>query len=318
MLADWDSVTRIQCHRPIWRSPGNAPDLCPYVVERNHPLPPLNWLIPQKRLQGIPLRHSAKRGDDPQDNHATTHHHVATIGAVLYQHVRQSTRLPTAAEAWRYTAGRPDQLDAMTSWYERHVLPYLIDCACGMPAVERQRAQVVPLAEGRVLEIGIGTGRNLRHYDPQRVEQLEALDPALQWHPLAHKRTQAVAFPVKPLALSAEQIPEDDHSFDCVVCTYTLCTIPHPVQALQEFRRVLKPGGKLLLSEHGLAPDDSVQRWQRRLEPVWKHFSGGCHLTRDVPALLEEAGFAWDSLDRRYLKGPKPVTYNYRGVAHAR
>ncbi len=203
----------------------------------------------------------------------------------------------------------------MASWYERHVLPYLIDCACGLPAVERQRAAVVPLAQGRVLEIGIGTGRNLPHYNGAAIEQLDALDPSLQWHPLARKRTASLPFPVELMPLSAERIPVDDHSFDCIVCTYTLCTIPHPLQALSEFRRVLKPEGRLLFSEHGLAPDTDVQHWQRRIEPVWKHFAGGCHLTRDVPALLTEAGFHCDSLDQRYLRGPRPMTYNYRGVA---
>lgn len=200
-------------------------------------------------------------------------------------------------------------------FYERHILPYLIDLACGLPAVERQRAQLVPLAEGTVLEVGIGTGRNLAHYDPSRIRRLIGLDPALAWHPLARRRQARAGIAVEPLALSAERIPLKDASVDCIVCTYTLCTIPDPAAALAEFRRVLRPGGRLLFSEHGLAPDEAVRRWQYRLEPLWKPLAGGCHLTRDTRGLLEATGFAIRELDQRYLKGPRPLTFNSRGVA---
>ena len=203
-------------------------------------------------------------------------------------------------------------------FYERRILPWLIDCACGLPAVERQRAKVVPLASGRVLEIGIGTGRNLRHYKVGQVDSLLGLDPSLAWHPLAKRRLATIDLPVEPLALSAETIPLDDASVDSVVCTYTLCTIPDPQAALAEFRRVLKPTGKLLFSEHGLAPDATVRRWQHRIEPIWKPFAGGCHLTRDTRGLLQDNGFAIDDIDQRYLRGPRPMTYNSRGVAHKR
>ena len=207
---------------------------------------------------------------------------------------------------------------AQASWYERHVLPYLIDLACGMPAVEKQRRAVVPLASGQVLEIGIGTGRNLRYYDAGKVQRLYGLDPALQWHPIAQRRLRKTGLRVEPLALSAEAIPLEDHSVDTVVCTYTLCTIPDPAKALGEFRRVLKPGGQLLFSEHGLAPDASVANWQRRLEPYWKPLAGGCHLTRAVPELLNDAGFEIENIDRRYLKGPRPLTWNSRGLARVK
>ena len=203
------------------------------------------------------------------------------------------------------------------SFYERRILPWLIDVACGLPAVERQRAKLVPMARGEVLEIGIGTGRNLRYYNSAQVSQLYGLDPALQWHPLAQRRLRQLMLKIKPLALSAEEIPLASQSIDTVVCTYTLCTIPDPHAALQEFRRVLKPGGRLLFSEHGLAPDPSVTRWQRRLVPLWKPLAGGCHLTRDVPAMLSAAGFKIETLDRRYLKGPRPLTFNNRGTAVA-
>ena len=151
-------------------------------------------------------------------------------------------------------------------FYERRILPWLIDCACGLPAVERQRARIVPLASGRVLEIGIGTGRNLRHYNAGQLAQLLGLDPSLAWHPLAKRRLAKLDLDVEPLALSAESIPLDDASVDDIVCTYTLCTIPDPIAALAEFRRVLKPEGRLLFSEHGLAPDAGAGRgrlWAR-------------------------------------------------------
>ena len=203
-------------------------------------------------------------------------------------------------------------------FYERRILPWLIDCACGLPAVERQRARIVPLASGRVLEIGIGTGRNLRHYNAGQLAQLLGLDPSLAWHPLAKRRLAKLDLDVEPLALSAESIPLDDASVDDIVCTYTLCTSPDPIAALAEFRRVLKPEGRLLFSEHGLAPDAGVQRWQHRLEPVWKPIAGGCHLTRDTQALLEGNGFSIDTLDQRYLRGPRPMTFNSRGIARRR
>ena len=203
-------------------------------------------------------------------------------------------------------------------FYERRILPWLIDCACGLPAVERQRARIVPLASGRVLEIGIGTGRNLRHYNAGQLAQLLGLDPSLAWHPLAKRRLAKLDLDVEPLALSAESIPLDDASVDDIVCTYTLCTIPDPIAALAEFRRVLKPEGRLLFSEHGLAPDAGVQRWQHRLEPVWKPIAGGCHLTRDTQALLEGNGLSIDTLDQRYLRGPRPMTFNSRGIARRR
>lgn len=205
--------------------------------------------------------------------------------------------------------------ESAPGWYERWILPWLIDLACGMPAVEKQRAQLVPQAHGAVLEIGIGTGRNLKYYDAHKIGCLYGLDPSLAWHPLARRRLRHLPIKVEPLALSAEQIPLEDQSIDTVVCTYTLCTIPDPLAALREFRRVLKPQGRLLFSEHGLAPDAPVRRWQQRIEPWWKPLAGGCHLTRDVPTMLSEAGFSYGDLDRRYLKGPKPMTFNTRGIA---
>lgn len=199
--------------------------------------------------------------------------------------------------------------------YDRYLLPYLIDLACGLAPVQAQRAKIVPQAQGKVLEIGLGTGLNMPHYRPAQIAELWGLEPALQMHRLADKRIQAAGLDVHMLNLSAEEIPAVAASFDTVVCTYTLCTIPDPHQALREMRRVLKPAGKLLFCEHGQAPDAGVRRWQERLNPIWKPLAGGCNLNRRIPQLLTEAGFLLDALDTLYLPGPRPFTYNYWGQA---
>ena len=202
------------------------------------------------------------------------------------------------------------------NWYDRHVLPYLMDFACGLPMVQAQRRLLVPQAQGRVLEVGMGTGRNLPFYDRQRVSFVVGVDPAMQMHRLAQRRSRQAGIAVELMGLSAEHLPATDASFDTVVCTYTLCSIPDPLQALREMRRVLVPGGRLLFCEHGRAPDETVRRWQDRLQPLWGPLAGGCHLGRDVPALLEAAGFA-ATMQSAYLAGPRPMTFHYWGHAQA-
>ena len=199
--------------------------------------------------------------------------------------------------------------------YDRHVLPYLIDFACGMGAVMKARSQLVPQARGRVLEIGIGSGLNLSFYDPQRVEVVVGVDPSAEMQALARERAARCQVPVEMIALELGQIQAADASFDDIVCTFTLCTIPDAIAALREMRRVLKPGGRLLFCEHGLAPDLPVVRWQKRLTPLWKPLAGGCHLDRDIPALIEAGGFHIRELSTGYLKGPRPMTHVYRGWA---
>ena len=202
------------------------------------------------------------------------------------------------------------------SWYERHLLPYLLDLACSASPIRRQRMKLVPQAEGRVLEVGIGTGLNLPFYDRSRVRQIVGVDPGLQLHRLALKRGQKAGLDVTLIGLSAECLPVGDASFDTVVCTYTLCTIADPVAALREMRRALKPGGKLLFSEHGKSPDANVLAWQTRLQPYWTKVAGGCKLNRDIPALLEAAGFH-PNAKSLYLPGPKIMSYHYWGAAVA-
>ena len=200
-------------------------------------------------------------------------------------------------------------------FYERHILPRVIDLACGVNAIAYQRRLVVPEARGRVLEIGLGSGLNLPFYDAAKVEMLWGLEPAEPMRRLAAARVAAAPFPVEWLDLPGEAIPLDDASADTVVTTYTLCTIPDAVAAVREMRRVLKPGGQLLFSEHGRAPDASVQRWQDRLTPMWKVCGGGCHLNRDIPALLRAGGFEPGRLASGYIPGPRPMSFHYWGAA---
>ena len=201
-------------------------------------------------------------------------------------------------------------------FYARHVLPRLLNLSCGTKVVERQRRKVVPLAEGRVLEVGIGSGLNLPFYDPAKVERVFGLDPAEEMLAYARRKAEAVAFPVEFLALEGERIPLEPESVDTVLVTYTLCTIPDAVAALEGMARVLKPGGRLIFCEHGRAPDAAVRRWQHRLNPLWNRIAGGCNLDRDIPGLIEAAGFRLDTLESLYLPGaPRFAGFNFWGSA---
>jgi len=202
-------------------------------------------------------------------------------------------------------------------FYDRHILPHVLDFACGVAPVAGQREKVVPAAEGRVVEIGLGSGLNLPFYDPSKVTSVIGVDPAGEMLARAGKRTGGLRFPVEMAALEGEALPFEAASADTVVITYSLCTIPDPAQALSEMRRVLKPGGKLLFAEHGAAPDAGVARWQKRLDRwIWPRIAGGCHLSRHPDSLIENAGFALDSLKTMYLpKTPRPLGFNYWGAA---
>ncbi len=197
--------------------------------------------------------------------------------------------------------------------YAKYVLPKLIDIACGQEPMAELRAEYVPRAEGNVLEIGIGSGHNLPHY--QQAKSITGLDPAAEITAMARQRAQAIQADVRIIQASGEDIPADDGQFDSIVCTWTLCSIPNVSRALGEMRRVLKSGGRFYFVEHGLAPDERVRRWQRAIEPVWKVIGGGCHLTRKPAVLLQEAGFDVTEKRTGHIPGPKWMTFITHGVA---
>jgi ubiquinone/menaquinone biosynthesis C-methylase UbiE len=196
--------------------------------------------------------------------------------------------------------------------YQDHVLPHLVNVSMRNRMLAPYRQRLLSQAEGRVLEIGVGSGLNLPFYS-DRTSEVVGLDP----HPklLAMARSRSSRIPLTTVEGSAESIPLDDGSVDTVVTTWTLCSVPEVARALAEMRRVLKPSGRLLFVEHGLAREESVQRWQHRLTPFWKRFTGGCHLDRAVAALIEQAGFDIVHLETGYMEGPRPLTFTYEGVA---
>ena len=200
--------------------------------------------------------------------------------------------------------------------YGRFVVPRLIDFAMKQQMLVERRATLVPRAMGSVLEVGIGSGRNLSHYSAA-VEHLYGVDPSPELLAMARKRARETGVEVELICQGAERLSYADASFDSVVMTWTLCSIPDASAALAEMRRVLKPGGRLLFIEHGLAPEARVATWQRRLTPLWRPLAGGCHLDRPIEKLIRSAGFAITELRNFYLKGPKPFTYMYEGSARA-
>ena len=202
-------------------------------------------------------------------------------------------------------------------FYRTHVLPRIVDMACGLKVTHPLRRRVCGGLHGRVVEIGFGSGLNIPFY-PDSVDGIAAVEPAdLGWK-LAGKRLAESSVPVERCGLDGQSLPLADDSCDTALSTWTLCTIPDAIAALHEVRRVLKPGGTFHFVEHGLAPDDEVQKWQRRLDPLQQRLFGGCHLTRPILDLLTRAGFTVTDVDIFYDEGsPKFLTAQSLGVAVA-
>lgn len=198
--------------------------------------------------------------------------------------------------------------------YNRYILPPLLDGAMQGQALKRQRAKVVPRASGRVLEIGAGGGLNAPYIDTTRVAEWVALEPCDELRTLAQARMRTGVVDVRLVKGVAESLPGSDHSFDSVVLTYTLCSVKDPRKALSEIFRVLRPGGCLFFSEHGLSPDARIGRRQRQFTPLWRGLAGGCHLDRPVEALIAEAGFEIRA-QSAYLPGPQWLHYTTWGSA---
>ena len=204
-------------------------------------------------------------------------------------------------------------------FYDKYILPHFLNCACGSKPVKYQREKVVHMAEGLVLEVGIGSGLNIPFYDAAKVDRILGLDPSEELNRMALKVAEQKGIPVDFILGGAEDMPLPDNHVDTVLVTFTMCTIPEVTAANKEMLRVLKPGGKMIFCEHGLAPDVKVSKWQSRLDPVWGKIAGGCHLNRDIPRLIKNAGFEIKTMEQMYLPStPKFAGYNYWGTAVAR
>ena len=209
------------------------------------------------------------------------------------------------------------QKGAIVGFYRQHILPHLVHVSMRQGTLFPYRQRVISRATGRVLEIGFGSGLNLPFYGPS-ASRVVGLEPSPQLLSMARKSGRLATLATDLLEASAEAIPLDDQSVDTVVTTWTLCTIPNVTRALDEMRRVLKPGGRLLFVEHGRSPHASVERWQNRLNPFWKPVAGGCNLNRPIDRLIEASGFQIEQMQTGYGKGPRPMAYMYEGTARPR
>ncbi len=199
--------------------------------------------------------------------------------------------------------------------YSKHIFPKLVHLTCSTKPIMHQREKVVPLAHGRVLEVGIGSGLNLPYYDVGKVTKVWGLDPSPEMRRMAERAARSVSFNVELIGLLGDEIPLEDDTVDTVLITYTLCTIPDVEPVLRGMARILKPGGELIFCEHGEAPDDSVRRWQDRINPIWKRLGGGCNLNRAIPDLIGQGGFRITGMETMYIPGWRPASFNYWGTA---
>jgi SAM-dependent methyltransferase len=202
------------------------------------------------------------------------------------------------------------------SFYRDRIYPHIVTALGNPPPVQKIRQQLIPMATGTVLEVGVGPGVNFEYYDPAKVSRLCALEPNPGMVALAQKQPGITSLHVEFLGLPGEQIPLPDVSVDTVVSTFTLCTIPGVADAIRGIGRVLRSGGQFLFFEHGLSPDLRVRRWQERTEPLFKWAFEGCHVTRDIPALIQQGGFRIERMETGYLAPfPKSGSYYFWGVA---
>ena len=202
------------------------------------------------------------------------------------------------------------------SLYNKYILPKFLNCACGSKPINYQRQKVVPLAKGKVLDIGIGSGLNIPFYNSDKIDKVIGIDPSHELIELAKELANDSKASIDLVIGSAESIPYPDNFFDTVLVTYTMCTIPNVAIANKEMWRVLKDDGRLIFCEHGLAPDKKISKWQNRIDPFWGKIAGGCHLNRDIQKLITDAGFSFESLDKMYIPStPKFAGYNYWGVS---
>ena len=202
------------------------------------------------------------------------------------------------------------------SLYSKYILPKVLDFCCATKPIRKQREKVVPLCKGIVLEIGSGSGLNFPYYKTSKVKKIFALEPDKEMIELARQETKKSSIEITFLQEYAERISLKDNSVDTILLTYSLCTIPDPISALKEMKRVLRSNGCLVYCEHGMAPESSIRKWQNRLNPINSYFSGGCNLNRDITQLITESGFKIRKSETMYLPGTtKLVGYNYWGTA---
>lgn len=206
----------------------------------------------------------------------------------------------------------------MSGWWDRHIVPRLIRCACSQGQIMKVRSKVVPLARGDVLELGCGGGINMEFYDPAQISSFSGIDPSPKLLDMSRAAAAARGMTAEIRGGVGEAMPFADASFDTVVTTFTLCSVQDSAAVLAEIRRVLRPGGTALFLEHGAAPDADVAKWQRRIEPVWKRIGGNCHLTRPISAAYGDAGFAVEKLGEGFMpKSPRPMAWVEYGTARA-
>lgn len=212
--------------------------------------------------------------------------------------------------------GNLRQHETVMPFYRDHIYPRLVDTLGDPPPIQKVRRQIIPQAQGQVLEIGVGSGANLVHYDPARVSKLYALEPNPGMMRLAERKRHRTKLNIEILDFPGERIPLDDSTVDTVVSTFTLCTIPGIVEAIRGIGRVLRPDGKLIFFELGLSPDPSVRRWQKRLEPIHHWLFQGLYLTRDIPSLIKQGGFQIEQIEAGYLaQFPKSSSHCWWGTA---